>query len=360
MRRIGAIALVVSVAWGLVHVSGSHAAEDKFALQVDKVVIEPGAQIQQGKVAVVRCQWSAKFLPDSSSSKKAVNQVVKPSGLGGIEVKVQQAKAATGLKRFDRLSKPGYYKAESPLKGEFKADWIPDTAGPALVTCFVVSPGAPSQTARAEKSLPVVVTLASAQVDSPQTAKGAAPGAAAASHLEIVHATGTPTADCGAISGHFLMTKLTIKNSGKALRPNQGIIRIRGEHGTYPDNLSFSSGDVTLPEIKQGPANVIEVPVNFGNFKAEKLAMLSGTTRPFQVELVSGPGGAFPHVKGFSFPISFPKGLCAATTAAASPRTAATTGVASAPKPPRPGPSSGPETTPGPAPPPSVPGTPRR
>jgi hypothetical protein len=360
MRRFGEITMVVSVAWVLLHVSGSHAAEDKFTLQIDKVVIEPGAQLEQGKVAVVRCHWSAKFLPDSSSSKKAVNQIVKPSGLGGIEVKAQKAKAATGLKKFDRLSKPGYYKAESPLKGEFKADWIPDAAGPALVTCFVVSPGAPSQTARAEKSLPVVVTLASAQVDSPQTAKGGAPTAASPASLEIVHATGAPTADCGAISGHFLMTKLTIKNSGKALRPNQGIVRIRGEHGTYPDNLSFSSGDVTLPEIKPGSANVIEVPVGFANLKAEKLAMLSGTTRPFQVELLSRPDGAFPHVKGFSFPISFPKGLCAATTASAIPPTAAAAGISSAPKTPRSGTSQRPETTPGPAPPPSLPGPPRR
>ncbi len=358
MRRTGEIALAASVAWVLVHVSGSHAAEDKFTMQIDKVIVEPGAQIQQGKAAVVRCQWSAKFLPDGSSSKKAVNQVIKPSGLGGIEVKIQNAKAVTGLKKFDRLPKPGYYKAESPLKGEFKADWIPDAAGPALVTCFVVSPWATAQTARAEKSLPVVVALASGQVDSPQTAKGAAPTVASRSNLEILHATGAPTADCGTISGHFLTMKLTIKNSGSPVRPDHGIVRIRGEHGTYPDNLTFSSGDVTLPEIKAGPANVIEVPVSFANFKQEKLAMLAGTTRQFQAELLPKPSGTFPQVKGFSFPVSFPKGLC--STAAAPPvaPAAAPTAVLSPQRTPRA--AQTPETSPGPAPPPSSPTTPRR
>jgi hypothetical protein len=358
MRRIGKIALAASVAWILVHVSGSHAAEDKFTMQIDKVIVEPGTQIQQGKVAAVRCQWSAKFLRDTASNKKAVNQVVKPSGLGGIEVKTQKAKAATGLKKFDRLSKPGHYKAESPLKGEFKADWIPDAAGPVLVTCFVVSPWATPQTARAEKSLPVVVTLASGQVDSPQIAKGAAPTVASPSNLEILHATGAPTADCGTMSGHFLMTKLTIKNSGRPLRPDHGIVRIRGEYGTYPDNLTFSSGDVTLPEIKAGPANVIEVPVSFANFKQEKLTMLAGTTRQFQAELLPKSSGAFPHVKGFSFPVSFPKGLCAtAATPPAAPAAAPTT-VLSAQRTPRA--AQAPETSPGPAPPPSSPTAPRR
>jgi hypothetical protein len=356
MRRIGAIALAASVAWLLVHVSGSHAAEDRFTMQIDKVVVEPGTQIQKGKLAVVRCQWSATFLADRSSTKKAVNQVVKPAGHGGIEIKIQKAKAATGLKKFDRLSKPGHYKAESPLKGEFTADWIPDAAGPALVTCFVVSPWATSQTARAEKSLPVVVTLASVQVDSPQSAKGAAPTVASPSNLEILHATGAPTADCGSISGHFLTTKLTIKNSGNPLRPDRGIVRIRGEYGTYPDNLSFSSGDVTLPEIKAGPANVIEVPVSFANLKPEKLTMLAGTTRQFQAELLPKSIGAFPPVKGFSFPVSFPKGLCATAAAPA----AAPAAILSAQRTPRTGPAQIPEISPGPAPPPSSPTTPRR
>ncbi|MGH7348225.1 MAG: hypothetical protein ACREK4_25190, partial [Candidatus Rokuibacteriota bacterium] len=262
MRRIAEIALVISVAWMLLDAAGSDAAEDKFTLEIDKVIVEPGTQIPQGKAAVIRCQWSARFVADGSASKKAVNEVLKASGQGGIEVRRHAAKAATGLKKVDPLSRPGRYTTDSPLKGEFKADWIPDATGPTLATCFVAGP---RQTARAEKSLPVVVALAAAPVESPQTAKSAAPTAAPTSKLEILSATGAPTADCGTISGHFLTTKLTIKNSGKPLGPHQGIVRVRGEYGTYPDNLSFASGDIELPEIKAGPANVVEVPVGFAN-----------------------------------------------------------------------------------------------
>ena len=125
--------------------------------------------------------------------------------------------------------------------------------------------------------------------------------------------------------------------------PEHGIVRIRGEYGTYPDNLIFSSGDVALPEIKAGPATVIEVPVSFANFKQEKLALLAGTTRQFQAELLPKPSGTFPRMKGFSFPVSFPRQLCA--TAAAPP-------VAKA--------AQTPETSPGPSPAPSSSTTPRR
>jgi len=362
MKRIREIALAASMVWTLVQVSGSHASEDKFTMQIDKVIVEPGVQIQQGKAAVIRCQWSAKFLPDGSSTKKTVNQVVKPSGFGGIEVKIQTARAATDLKRFDRLSKPGYYKAESPLGGEFKAEWIPATAGPASVTCFVVSPWTTSRTVRAEKSLPVVVAPASIQVASSQVtsspeANGVVGTGARSSNLEILQATGAPTADCGTISGHFLTMKLTIKNSGRLVQPDHGIVRIRAEYGTYPDNLSFSSGDVALPEIKEGPANVIEVPVSLANFKPEKVTMLAGTTLQFQAELLSRPNRTFAHVKALIFPVSFPKGLCA--TAAARPAApAVASSTVSAQRTPRA--AQAPETTPGPAPPASIPITPRR
>ncbi|MGH7348039.1 MAG: hypothetical protein ACREK4_24250, partial [Candidatus Rokuibacteriota bacterium] len=98
------------------------------------------------------------------------------------------------------------------------------------------------------------------------------------------------------------------------------------------------------------------VPVGFANLKRDKLAMLPGTTRLLQVELLPKPSGAFAHVKGFSFPVSFPKGLCAAAAVSSTPPPAMPTGVASAPKTPRPPTSQKPETTPGPAPPPAAAG----
>jgi len=287
---------------------GAEPPEVEFKMKIDKVLIEP-ATVQQGKTAVIRCQWSAQF---KSKAEKGYYEVkANAPGEGAIGIRIQKTGSNVNLKQFHHIVKPGYYTPDSLPKGEFNSNWIPDVAGSALISCSVRNHWEPWQTAKVEKFLPVYVALAPYKKDSsPQAAANIAPSPP---KLEILGATATLTGNCSAGPGPFLTAKLNIGNSGKTLPPNRGIVRIRGHFGTYPESLSFSNGDAGLPEIKAG-MTVAEFPVGVQFPDKSKLAILSGTTRIFSVNLLPKTSGAFPTV-AFNFPVSFPPGVCAAKTA---------------------------------------------
>ena len=301
-RPLAALATIVLVLW----MGGMQAAEPevKYKMKIDNVLVEP-TPIQQGKTAVIRCQWSATF--ESKAEKGYYEVKANAPADGAISIKIQKTGSNVNLKEFHHLVKPGYYTPDALPKGEFKSNWIPDIAGPALISCSVRNHWEPWQVAKVEKLLPVYVTLAPYKQDSsPQVAANTA---TPPPKLEVLSATATLTGNCGASPSPFLVAKLNIKNSGKTLPPNRGIVRIRSDFGTYPDSLSFSNGNASLPEIKAGET-VAEFPVGVQFPDKSKLAILSGSTRIFGVNLVPKTSGAFPAV-AFKFPVSFPPGVCA-------------------------------------------------
>jgi hypothetical protein len=311
-----ALAMVVGA------IPGTAAEEDTYTFQIDSISVEPATKIEMGKKAVIHCHWSAKFAGD-----KKLYEVKTPSGKGHIHVEYQNLKKGypNSIKVVPGLAKPGYYTKESPMKGEFLAAFDPEIASPAVAVCMIQAQGQTQYHEFAQKLLPIWVTQPPLAIASPGSApSAAAPVAAPPPNLSVLGAIGVP-GGCGANPGQFVTAKLNIKNAGKTLPPNRAVVRIRSEWAIYPINLS--SGDFPLPEIKAGEVRAVDVPVAFVNFDKQGVAELAGTTRLLTVEIAPKVAGAFAQVKGLSFPVSFPPGLCAASTSAPSARTAAPAGV---------------------------------
>lgn len=334
--------IVIAFAIVLTGIQGAKAEEDKFTFQIDSISVEPATTIELGKTAVIRCHWSAKFV-----GEKNLYELKAPSGTGRIHVEYQELKKGypNSIEVISGIAKAGYYTKESPMKGEFKANFNPEIASPAVVVCMAQGPGQTQFQEFAQKLLPIWIKAAPLNLNSSQTPNSAAAFVEAPPpSLSILAATGVLSPDCGANPGQFIAAKLNIKNMGKTLPPNRGIVRIRGESGLYPINLS--SGDFNLPEIKAGEVRAVDVPVAFVNFDKQNVATLAGTTRLFSVEIAPKQTGAFPAAKGFSFPVSFPPRLCTANLTAPSSRAVAPAGVPPAPGTPG---SRGPERPSGPA-----------
>lgn len=133
---LGLVTVVLAVS--TVGAPDAYADDDPYTLIIDSVAIEPGTTIQQGKAALIRCRWSAKF-----ASTKKLYELKSYGGTGRVHVEYQELEKGypNVVKVVDNLAKPGYYTPESPMKGEFVASFTPETASPAVVVCMAQSPG---------------------------------------------------------------------------------------------------------------------------------------------------------------------------------------------------------------------------
>jgi hypothetical protein len=358
-NQLGALATVAFAFW----VAGTQVAQaldyNQYTLQIDNAAIEPGTTIVQGKVAVIRCHWSATFGP-KLGYQEDYHVVAQSAGTGGINITSQKTGWTNTVKTFDHLTKPGYYTIDSP-KGEFKSDWIPDVAGAALIKCWVKSPW---QGVPAEKLLPIWVTPPPFKKDSGpiSTAPQSLSLPPNPPKLEIMSASAALTGTCPDTGyGHVLTAKVNIKNSGEHLASQQGVVYVFGKTEPQLPN-GFFSQKVDLPEINTGEIRMVGIEVNWWSPVSLKdyLTKVSGTTRFLYVKISPKSSASFPNVGDFKFPVSYPPDLCGPKKIGLpTAPTMAPAGAQATQAPPRSGTAQRSQTSPAASPMPQRPGTPR-